>query len=73
VYYLVKKGLPFRKAHDAVGKLVESSLKTKKSIKKMKDVDLKKFSDKLKSSEIKKLLEPATSVKSRISVLRKKN
>ncbi len=70
VYHLVKKGIPFKNAHDIIGKLVTASLKSGKRIKDMKDKELHKFSGKLKISEIKKILNPEVSVKSRISVKR---
>ena len=70
VYYLVKKGEPFRDAHDIIGKLIAASLKHEKSIRKMSDAELKKFSAKLKHSEILKLMNPAASVKSRVSMRR---
>jgi len=70
VYYLIKKEIPFKTAHDIIGKLVKFSLDTDRKIKDMKDEELKKFSDKFKHNEIVKLMDPVTSVKSRISVER---
>ena len=72
VYYLVKKGMPFKKAHDTIGKLVKESLDTRRKIKEMSDTELKRFSDKLKHTDIIKLMVPIKSVKSRISVGRSK-
>ncbi len=68
VYYLIDKDIPFKSAHDIVGKLVKFSSVTGRKIKDMKDRELKKFSDKLKHSEIVKRMIPEVSVKSRISV-----
>ncbi len=68
VYHLIEKGIPFKKAHDIIGELVKFSLDTDRKIKDMKDQELKKFSDKLKHDEIVKLMDPKTSVDSRISV-----
>ena len=68
VYHLVKKGIPFKTAHDTIGKLVKFSFTSGKKIKEMTDRELKKISDKLKQKEIVKLLNPKTSVKSRISI-----
>lgn len=70
VYYLIEKGIPFKEAHDIIGKLVNCSLETGKKIKEMSDNELSKFSDKLKHKEIVKLMNPMTSVKSRKSVKR---
>lgn len=71
VYYLVGKKVSFKDAHDAVGKLVEYSLKKGKPIQKMGKDDLKKFSDKLVKKEIIKLFDPKVSVKSKKSIKRK--
>ncbi|MGB2705826.1 MAG: argininosuccinate lyase [Candidatus Omnitrophota bacterium] len=72
VYYLIKKGIPFKSAHDIIGKLVKFSLETDRKIKDMKDQELKKFSDKLKHNEVIRLMDPVTSVESRVSVDRSK-
>lgn len=72
MYHLVKKGIPFKKAHGIVGKLVKYSIDSGKKIKEMTDNALGKFCDKLKHKELVKLMDPATSVKSRISVKRSK-
>lgn len=80
VYYLIReKDIPFKEAHDIIGKLVKFSIDTKRKIKDMSDIELKKFFDrvgligKLSQGEIVKLMDPETSVKSRISVVRKTN
>jgi len=70
VYYLVKKGVSFKMAHDIIGNLVRHSLNKKKRIKNMDDKELGKFSKKLNQKEISKLMNPLTSVKSRVSVKR---
>lgn len=72
VYYLVKKGTAFKKAHDIIGKLVKFSLGTNRKIRDMKASELKRFSNKLKHNEIIKLMDPVVSVKSRVSVQRTK-
>lgn len=71
VYYLIDKGMPFKKAHDIIGKLVKYSIDKGVEIKKMADEDLRGFSDQLKHKEILKLMVPQVSVASRISVSRK--
>ena len=71
-YHLIGKGISFKKAHDAIGKLVRYSLGKKKKIKQMSDKELENFSDKLKHKDIVKLMDPVVSVKSRISVDRSK-
>lgn len=73
VYHLIKKGIPFRKAHEIAGKLVKYSLDTGKKIKDMTDRELGRFSDKLKHGTVVKLMDPLVSVKSRISVKRSKD
>jgi len=67
-YYLIKKGIPFKNAHDIIGKLVKFSLDTGRKIKEMNDTELAKFSSELKQAEISKLMDPGVSVRSRISV-----
>lgn len=67
VYYLIKKGISFKQAHDIIGKLVKFSIDTKRKIKDMKDPELAKFSDKLKQEEIVELMNPKKSVESRES------
>ncbi|MBL7158107.1 MAG: argininosuccinate lyase [Candidatus Omnitrophica bacterium] len=72
VYYLIGKNIPFKNAHDIIGKLVKFSLNTGRKIKDMKDQELKQFSNKLKHDEIYKLIDPEVSVLSRVSVNRTK-
>ena len=68
VYYLIEKGMAFKKAHDVIGELVKYSFDRDTRIKDMTDETLKQFSNKLKHKEIEKLMVPEVSVKSRISV-----
>jgi argininosuccinate lyase len=70
VYYLVDKGAPFRIAHTAVGKLIKYSLDNSIDIKSMTDRELSKFSDKLKKSDIIRLLNPKISIESKKSIKR---
>ncbi len=70
VYYLVRKGIPFKRAHHIIGRLVRFSVEKEKKIKNMKDEELRRFSDKLRRSEIVKLMNPEVSVKSRVSIKR---
>ena len=73
VYYLIEKGEPFKKAHDTIGKLVRDSIETGRKIRNMSNRELKRFSNKLKHSEIVKLMNPIKSVESRKSVDRKRS
>ncbi len=79
VYCLIKKGVSFKEAHNIIGKLVKFSLDSGRKIKEMSNPELAKFSDrvgligKLNQREIAELMDPETSVKSRISVVREKN
>jgi argininosuccinate lyase len=43
--YLVKKGMPFRKAHEVVGKMVSYCIKKSKKIKDLSLLELKNFSE----------------------------
>jgi argininosuccinate lyase len=70
VYYLVEKGVAFKDAHNIVGKLVKYSADSSVDIKSMTDRELKKFSDKLVSGEVIKLLNPRVSVESKKSIKR---
>jgi len=70
VYHLVKKGVPFRNAHDIVGKLVRETMATGGKIKNMTDGELACFSGKLKHKDIMRLMNPKKSVKSRVSIKR---
>jgi argininosuccinate lyase len=59
--YLIKKGVPYREAHDIVGKIVKKFLDKGKAL---SDIDIKEFKkfSKAFSSDVKKLLNPKTSV-----------
>ena len=71
VYYLIDKGIPFKEAHDIVGRLVKSTVETGGKIKKMTNAELAKFSPKMKRNEMAKLMDPRVSVKSKKSIERK--
>ncbi|MFA6141743.1 MAG: argininosuccinate lyase [Candidatus Omnitrophota bacterium] len=70
VYYLVDKGIAFKEAHTIIGKLVRHALDSSIEIKSMSNAELKKFSDKLVSKDIIKLLNPKVSVESKKSIKR---
>jgi len=71
VYYLVKNGEPFKKAHTIVGELIKYSIDNGILIKKMQEDVLKgKFSDKFVKAEIVKLFDPKISVESKKSINR---
>lgn len=72
VYYLIKKKkMPFKTAHDIIGKLMRESIETGRKIKNMTDKEIKRISDKLEKDELVKLMDPIKSVTSRISIDRK--
>jgi argininosuccinate lyase len=68
VYYLVGKGVPFKTAHTAVGKLVRYSIDNSIEIKSMTDRELGRFSDKFRNSDVVRLLNPRVSVESKKSI-----
>ncbi|MFA5085942.1 MAG: argininosuccinate lyase [Candidatus Omnitrophota bacterium] len=70
VYYLVKKGVAFKNAHNIIGDLVKYSLDNGIEIKSMTDHELSRFSDKFKSKEIVGLFDPKVSVESKKSIKR---
>jgi argininosuccinate lyase len=70
VYYLVRKNVPFKKAHYIVGELVKFSVRTRTSIKNMSDKKLKTFSDKFAKADIAGLFDPEASVRSKRSIRR---
>lgn len=70
VYYLVEKGLAFKPAHTAVGKLVRYSIDAGIAIKNMDERELRGFSPLFKKQEILKLFDPAVSVASKRSIKR---
>lgn len=59
--YLVARGVPFRKAHQAVGKLVQFCERGRKSLPDLSLAELRRFSPKFQS-DIFPLLNPRTSV-----------
>ncbi|MFC1703592.1 argininosuccinate lyase, partial [Candidatus Omnitrophota bacterium] len=59
--YLIKKGIPYRLAHDTVGKMVKECLDKGKCFADLNTKQLKKYSKEL-TPEIKKLLNARTSV-----------
>jgi argininosuccinate lyase len=66
VEYLITKGLPYRKAHDIVGRLVKDCLDKGKNISDLSDTELKKYSNKL-GPEVKKILNAWASVNLKVS------
>ncbi|MDO8536572.1 MAG: argininosuccinate lyase [Candidatus Omnitrophota bacterium] len=70
VYYLVKKGIAFKNAHNIIGDLVKHSIDSGIEIKSMTNHELARFSDKFKSKEIIRLFDPKVSVESKRSVKR---
>jgi len=71
VYYLVKKKVPFKEAHDIVGKLVRHSQDHSVRIQDMPDLELKRFSDRFARKEVIRLFDPVVSVRSRHSIRRR--
>lgn len=71
VYYLVDLGMPFKKAHAAVGELVKHSIESSTDIKDMSEAELKaKLSKRVSKKEILKRLDPEFSVRSKKSIKR---
>lgn len=70
VYYLVKKGVPFKNAHNIIGDLVKYSIDNGIDIKSMTDHELSRFSDKFKNREMIRLFDPKVSVESKKSIKR---
>ncbi|MBZ0167671.1 MAG: argininosuccinate lyase, partial [Candidatus Omnitrophica bacterium] len=64
--YLITKGVSYREAHDAVGKLVRDCIDKGKKISGLENPELKEFHPKL-NTEIRKLLNPEASVKGKKS------
>jgi len=62
--YLAKKGVPFRKAHEIVGKLVAYCLESKKDLEDLTLDEFRKFSDKF-SEDVLNLMSVEGSVNSR--------
>ncbi|MEW6075214.1 MAG: argininosuccinate lyase [Candidatus Omnitrophota bacterium] len=61
VEYLIKKGVPYRQAHDIVGTIVRDCLDKGKKISSLTPEELKKYSPKLKA-DVKNILNAWTSV-----------
>ncbi|MFA5357146.1 MAG: argininosuccinate lyase [Candidatus Omnitrophota bacterium] len=71
VYYLVKKGVPFKKAHTLVGELIKYSIDKNIQIKAIPEDLLKeKLSDKIVKKDILELFDPRKSVESKLSIKR---
>jgi argininosuccinate lyase len=64
--YLVKKGLPFRRAHEVTGKIVLYCIEKKKKLGELTLKELNKFSP-LISEDIYSILAPEESVRGKIS------
>ena len=69
-HYLVGKGVPFKRAHSIVGKLINNSIKRSALISEMTQDELSKFSDKLNKKDLVKLLDPKEAIKTIKSVRR---
>ncbi|HQP92015.1 MAG TPA: argininosuccinate lyase, partial [Candidatus Omnitrophota bacterium] len=67
---LVLKGVPFKAAHEIVGKLVSYSLSKNKDIKDMSENELKNFSAYFKKAEVLKRFDPAASAGLKKSIIR---
>ena len=65
--FLIKKGVSYRDAHDAVGRMVKECLDQGKTISDLSETQLKKYSPQL-TGEVKKLLNPEMSVKMKKSL-----
>ncbi|MBL7151136.1 MAG: argininosuccinate lyase [Candidatus Omnitrophica bacterium] len=70
-FYLAKNKVPFRKAHEIIGKLIKDSLDLNRRIKDMKDEELKKYSPFINGKVIKNIFNPITSVNSKKSFSKK--
>jgi argininosuccinate lyase len=64
--YLVKKGVPFREAHEITGRLVLYCIESGKELQALKLHEMKSFSSQI-SRDIFSVLEPGASVKARTS------
>lgn len=65
--YLAKKGVPFRKAHEISGRLVQEGIRQKKYLKDFSLDELKKFSE-LFDDDIFEAIQPETCIKNRLSL-----
>jgi argininosuccinate lyase len=66
--YLVGKGVPFKKAHEIIGRLIRYSEDKNLKLKDMVDDILESFSPHLSKKEISKIFDPTFAVKSKRSV-----
>ncbi len=64
--YLVRKGVPFREAHEITGKIVLYCISNNKDLQSLELKELKSFSNTI-SADVFKALDPAESVKARSS------
>ena len=64
--YLVKKGLPFRQAHEVVGKIVRACLEKKKTLETLSTAELKAFCSLIDDS-VGQILNPVSVMRSRTS------
>jgi len=67
--HLVGKGLPFKTAHEVIGKLIRYAEDKKIKLSDIVDEILDQFSPHLKKKEIKKIFDPAFAVQSKRSVV----
>lgn len=69
VYYLIKKGMPFKEAHTKIGELIRHVIQEETEIKNLTEDFLKeKLSPKISKKDILGLFNPKKSVESRASV-----
>lgn len=64
--YLIKQGVSYREAHDAVGRLIKGSIDLGKNISELEEKQLKSYHPKL-DNKVKKLLNAETSVNNKKS------
>ncbi len=64
--YLVKKGVPFRKAHNITGNIVKYCLEKNRKLRELEVKEFKKFSSKF-SNDIKEILDFKNSINSKVS------
>ncbi len=65
--YLVKKGVPFRQAHEITGRIVRYAIEQNKQLNELKIEELKTFSDKI-DSDIKGLFDLKPALSKRVSL-----
>ena len=64
---LVKKGVAFKEAHQQTGRLFKYSLQNKKQVRDMSDKELKRFAPQINTKDIKRVINPQKSVRSKRS------